>query len=77
MTQRQAQSEFTESERLSVKLKDGTVVSGTLWLHASRRGGFVVEYQGIRHSDYRNDYTSENDLKGAARMMLREVAEKG
>jgi len=36
----------------------------------------MVEYEGIRHTDHRNDYTSEKELKSAARMILREVAER-
>lgn len=76
MPRRQPQNEHTQSEQLSVKLENGTVVTGTLWMSPSRRGSFMVEYEGIRHTDHRNDYTSEKELKSAARMILREVAER-
>ena len=77
MPRRTEENQHTISEPLSVTLGDGTVVTGTLWLHPSRRGSFEVEYNGMRNSDYRTDYSDEGHLKGIARMLLRELAEKG
>lgn len=66
----------TVSEPLSIPLRDGNVVTGTLWLRPSRRGSFEVEYEGCRKTDGRFDYTSETHIRAMARMILREMAEK-
>jgi len=66
--------ELTVSEPLSVTLRDGAVIEGHLWMHVSRRGGFEVEYQGRRHSDYRRDYVHEVQMRGMARILLAEMA---
>ena len=68
-------NEHTVSQEISTTLKDGTKITGTLWLRPSRRGSFEVEYNGRRASDHRNDYTSETAMKGMARTILREMAE--
>jgi hypothetical protein len=68
-------NQHTISQEISTTLKDGAKVTGTLWLHPSRRGSFEVEYNGRRASDHRNDYTSETAMKGMARTILREMAE--
>jgi hypothetical protein len=67
---------LTVSMPLSITLKNGTTVTGMLWLHPSRRGRFEVEYDGVRKSDGRTDYTSEGHIIAIARLLLRELAEK-
>jgi hypothetical protein len=71
---RQKPNEHTISEPLSVTLRDGTVVTGTLWLHPSHRGSFEVEYRGVRRTDGRTDYSNEGHLKAIARRILYELA---
>lgn len=75
MARRQKPNEHTVSEPLSTTLKDGSIITGTLWLHPSRRGSFEVEYKGMRKSDHRTDYTSEAHIKAIAMTILRELAE--
>jgi len=65
----------TVSEPISVTLNDGTVVTGTLWLHPSRVGSFEVEYQGMRNTDGRTDYSSTAHLRGIASAILKEMAD--
>jgi hypothetical protein len=67
--------DLTISEPLSVTLRDGTIIHGTLWMHASKCGRFEVEYDGRRHSDYRTDYIGEGHMRGIARIILAEMAE--
>jgi hypothetical protein len=49
-------------------------VIGTLWLHPSRCGSFEVEYGGMRETDGRTDYTDIGQIRGIARLKLREMA---
>jgi hypothetical protein len=67
---------LTEREPLSITLDDGTVVTGTLWLHPSRRGRFEVQYKGVTKSDGRTDYTDETHMRLIARIILREMAKE-
>ena len=66
-------SELTVSEIITVSVNDKTV-TGTLWLHPSKRGRFEVEYNGIRKSDGRTDYANENHLRSIAKIILKEMA---
>lgn len=66
----------TISESISVTLKNGKTITGTLWLHPSRKGSFEVEYNGIRCTDYRTDYYHEGHMRGIAMAILMEMAEK-
>jgi hypothetical protein len=72
---RKSDDELTISIPLSTHLRNGACVSGTLWMHASRRGRFEVEYRGMRKSDGRSDYTNEGHMKAIGVMILREMAE--
>jgi hypothetical protein len=65
---------FSVSEPLSTVLRDGTVVTGILWLNPSRRGQFWVEYNGELKTDDRRDYVDEGHMKVIARIILREMA---
>lgn len=65
----------TVKESTSTTLTDGTPITGTLWLHPSRKGSFEVEYRGVRKSDGRTDYTNEAHITSIANMILRELAE--
>ena len=76
MSKRQKPNERTVSEPLPATLRDGTVVTGTLWLHPSRKGSFEVEYKGARKSDGHIDYTHEGYIKVMARIVLRELVEE-
>lgn len=69
-------SELSVSEPLTITLQGATKITGTLWLHPSRRGGFEVEYNGVRRTDGRTDYTNIGHIRAIARMMLREMAEQ-
>ncbi len=73
---RKKTDELTVSKPISTTRKDGSVVAGTMWMHASRRGGFEVEYDGRRASDGRTDYTSEGHMTSIARAILAEMAGK-
>jgi hypothetical protein len=66
--------DLTISEPISTKLADGTVVDGVLWTHVSRRGGFEVEFNRHRSSDYRQDYTNAEHMRAWARVILAEMA---
>jgi hypothetical protein len=57
---------------------DGRVVTGTgtLWMNASRRGRFEVEYNGMRRTDGRSDYTNEAEINFFARRLLLEMTEE-
>ena len=66
--------ELTVSEPLSTTLHDGTVIHGVLWMHVSKCGGFEVEYDGRRHSDYRSDYVHDGHIRAWARVILAEMA---
>jgi hypothetical protein len=72
---RQQPDEYTISEPLTVTLRNGTSVTGTLWLRPSRRSTFEVEYDGRRASDYRTNYSGERHMRSMARLILREMAE--
>ena len=61
--------------RLSTALDDGTVVTGILWMLPSRTGSFEVEYDGVRKTDGRTDYTTESQMRVVARSLLKEMAE--
>jgi hypothetical protein len=65
----------TVATPISATLRDGTVVTGTLWLRPSRLGSFEVEHGGVRNGDGRFDHTSEAKIKMSARLMLVELAE--
>jgi hypothetical protein len=67
---------LTVSEPISVKLQDGTAVTGTLWMHPSRKGRFEVEYKGVRKSDERSDYRGEEHIRMIAVVLLKELAEE-
>ncbi len=69
-------SDLTVSEPLTTTLESGAKVTGTLWLHPSRRGGFEVEYEGVRRTDGRTDYIDIAHIRSIARIMLREMAEQ-
>lgn len=66
---------FSLSEPITTIARDGTIITGTLWLHESRRGAFKVEYNGEAKTDGRTDYTSEKHIKFIASMILTEMAE--
>jgi hypothetical protein len=66
---------YTVSEPLTVRLSDGTEVTGTLRMEASRRGSFEVWYDMVSRSDGRSDHADEVPMKTAARAILREMAE--
>ena len=66
---------LTVSEPLSITRRDGSTAHGTVWMHASRRGRFEVEYNGMRRSDERTDYTSEVHIRMIAKLLLRELAD--
>ena len=66
---------YTVSEPLTVRLSDGTEVTGTLRMEASRRGSFEVSYDMASRSDGRSDHADEAPMKSAARILLREMAE--
>jgi hypothetical protein len=66
--------ELTVSEPISATLADGSVAHGVLWMHASRRGGFEVEFNGRRSSDYRRDYVDDGQIRAWARVILAEMA---
>ncbi|MGQ0741597.1 MAG: hypothetical protein ACT4OG_04795 [Alphaproteobacteria bacterium] len=68
---------LTISEPLTVTLPSGQTVTGTLWMHASRKGRFEVEYGWRRKSDGRTDHTSEGHIRGIAKMILIELAQDG
>jgi hypothetical protein len=55
---------------------DGRVVTGTLWMNASRRGRFEVEYHDMRRTDGRSGYTNEAEINFFARRLLLEMAEQ-
>ena len=55
---------------------NGKTVTGTLWLHPSRRGRFEVEYNGMRKTDNRTDYTDEGHIRGIAKLILQEMVEE-
>jgi hypothetical protein len=69
------QSELTVSETITTPTGSGKTVTGTLWLHPSKRGRFEVDYDGVRGTDGRTDYTDESHMRAIARMILREMAE--
>jgi hypothetical protein len=64
----------TVPEPLSTTVNDGRIVTGTLWLHPSGLGSFEVEYNGLRNSDHRTDYTDSQHLRSVARLILAEMA---
>jgi hypothetical protein len=68
MSKRDKSNEHTVSQPLSVTMKDGSTIAGTLWLHPSRRGSFEVEYDGVRKTDHRSDYTNESHIIGIAKI---------
>jgi hypothetical protein len=68
-------SQHTDAAPISATLNDGTVVTGKLWMHPSRRGSFEVEYDGERRSDGRSSYRNEAHIRAVARILLRDLAE--
>jgi hypothetical protein len=64
---------LTVSKALSIILHDGTTAQGTLWMHPSCSGGFEVEYQGMRKTDYRTDYANEEQMRLIAVFILKEL----
>jgi hypothetical protein len=66
----------TVAEPLTVTLGNGTEVVGTVWLHPSRRGSFEVEYGGRRVGNGRAGYSSPDEMREAAREMLRGMAKR-
>jgi hypothetical protein len=66
----------TVPETLTVTMGNGTEVIGTVWLHPSRRGSFEVEYEGRRVGNGRAGYAGVDEMREAARTMLRGMAEK-
>jgi len=77
MARKQKPNPHTVSEPISAKLSDVTTISGILWFHPSKRGSFEVEHNGVRHSDGRSDYTNEAHIRSIARIILRDLAERG
>lgn len=67
--------QLTVSEPLATTLRDGAVVHGVLWMHVSKLRDFEVEYDGRRHSDYRNDYAHERHIRAMAKVILAEMVE--
>jgi hypothetical protein len=45
-------------------------------MHPSRKGRFEVEYKGVRKSDERSDYRSEEHIRMIAVVLLKELAEE-
>ncbi|MEJ0088633.1 MAG: hypothetical protein WDM80_02620 [Limisphaerales bacterium] len=68
-------NELSVTESITATV-NGKTVTGTLWLHSSRRGRFEVEYNGIRKSDNRTDYTNEGHIRGIAKLILQEMIEE-
>jgi hypothetical protein len=60
-------STHTDAVPISATLDDGTVVTGRLWMHPSRRGSFEVEYDGERRADGRSNYRNEAHIRAVAR----------
>jgi hypothetical protein len=67
--------DLTVSVPLTVSLPSGRTVTGTLWMHVSRRGRFEVEYRGVRKSDDRTHYENEGEIRAMARIVLAEIAQ--
>lgn len=70
----QAKELLTVEEPVSVTFSDGRTATGILWMNASRRGPWVVEYDGRRASDGRTYQTAE--IRAVARAQLREMARR-
>jgi hypothetical protein len=66
----------TVAEPLTVTMGNGSEVVGTVWLHPSRRGSFEVEYQGQRVGNGRAGYSHAEEMREAAREMLRGMASR-
>ena len=75
MEQTMNENSLAENESISTTLSNGSVVTGTLWLHPSGKGSFSVEYQGREKSDGRTDCDNTAHMKSIAKCILRELAE--
>jgi uncharacterized protein len=73
------ETEYTISEPISVMLRDGTLVQGTLWMRQSRgfeieERDFELEYEGRRYSGYCNGTVVK--LRAIAKPVLAKLAEE-
>ena len=66
---------LTVRKRIEATCWDGRVVTGTLWLNATQRGRFEVEYNGERRTDGRSDYANEAQINFFARRLLLDMTE--
>jgi hypothetical protein len=71
----QSSNPHTVAEPLTVTMGNGTEVVGTVWFHPSRRGSFEVEYGGRRVGNGRAGYAHPEEMREAAREMLRGMAQ--
>ena len=69
-------SEHSVPVAISANLQDGSVVTGIMWMLPARVGSFEIEYDGVRRTDGRSDYTGQAHMRSIARMLLQELAEQ-